>query len=614
MHGVPATMCQQGTAKVPAGITPTLRSDPEHRVVQTCWLPVLCPRSFRSTGVHLHSMPFGPRAPGNANWCSNFQGPDAILPSQLVSTSGTKVALQGLTVPCLKTTCSTALSAAGGFPQGMTAFFWAVHAGLAAQLQHGVSIEQGSAQEVLVVMRKGMISCAHLACILVTMYNMLLDGPQPQQQQQQGAGGGGAGTAAAASGGGGSDAEQQQQQQQQREGMLSCELSHDAKGVGMGALQDAIRAQKSGGQTTVQTLHRQQGLPTTADPRKPGKRVVVVTPPADARRLVQGLCPALDALLALRAFADPLPIVPFAPPPAPKQLTQTVKQQKWSAEMLSLKPFPAAQLLSRQGVLHAIKGLTYGAFQSAVAKRCEDNRAARVACAREAQESNHRDCGLTGLFWGLLGLVRKELEAGITATAKNHSIVAVIMRDYVVSVAHVGNMLAQMYDALLLQQQLQQGQGGRPAAAAAAAGRGGSGGVAAAAAAGGTPAQQPWQGYFGTAGGGAAPLQQQQQQQQQQRAQGHGMAAAAGGGGGGGGGVAAAVAAGGAPAWQEQQGHGPAAAPGGVSGPPPPSAFHPPPYAAAPPPRGAHPRVVGGGPPPPQYGDDGGAGGDRADG
>jgi hypothetical protein len=107
-------------------------------------------------------------------------------------------------------------------------FFWAAHEGLAVQLQHGASAEQDSTQGAAVVMRKCMVSCAHVACMLVTIYHMLLDGPQ-QQQQQQGAAGGGAAvavaTAAAAVGGsdaGGQHPTARPMQQLQQQQTLHC--------------------------------------------------------------------------------------------------------------------------------------------------------------------------------------------------------------------------------------------------------------------------------------------------------------------------------------------------------------------------------------------------------
>ena len=273
-------------------------------------------------GVHLHDIPFGRSKSGNANWRNSYRGPDGIPPSQLLSPLGTKVALAGVTAPYLKTTCYAALNDAK--QHGLRSFFWVVHEKLAAQLQHGVSVEQDSTYEAAVVMRKCVLSCAQLGCILVTIYHMLLDGPaqlqqQQQQQQRPGACGGGAAAAAAgggdgggvqhaaagmqqqqqhkagiggaaasaaaaaaaaasaaAAGGGGGDAGGTQhpaagmQQQQQREGMLSCKLSYDAQGEGIGALLPAHHAQESAAGFAINAQQQEQQqqppahLPATA--------------------------------------------------------------------------------------------------------------------------------------------------------------------------------------------------------------------------------------------------------------------------------------------------------------------------------------------------------------
>jgi hypothetical protein len=431
-----------------------------------------------------------------------------------------KLALQGLhTVPRLKAACKTALAAALEPGGGVRQFFWAAREGLAAQLQHGVSVEQGCTQEAAVVVRKYMVGCAHVACMLVSIYNMLLDGPPQQQQgaegeddaaamqQQQGAGGGGAAAGV---------------QQQHPEGMLPCELSDDAKRDGMQALQAACNARAPGGQLTVQQLLQREQLPTLQDPHNGKHTVAVITGRVDVRPLVQGLCPALDALLALRPSANRLPIVTFSPPFTAQQLTHAVEQQGWSGELLN--PCPAAQLLSRQGVLLAFQSLPHAAIKSSVTRLCDDTqRSVREVCARAAQHPHTQDCGAMGLLWGLLGVVRSELEVGITARVQSNARVDIVMRDYVVSVAHVASTLVHMYNALLVrklqaaeprqkqkQQQQQQQRRHRP-------GRGQGRGFKAAGGRGrGAPAQQ----------------------------QGHGMTAAPGGGDGGGNGCGKAAAGG----------------------------------------------------------------------
>jgi hypothetical protein len=313
-------------------------------------------------------------------------------------------------------------------------------------------------------------------------------------------------------------------QQQLPEGMLPCELSDDAKMVGMQALQAACHARTPGGHLLVQQLLQQEQLPTVADPHNVKHTVAVITGRVDVRPLVQGLCPALDALLALQPSANRLPIVPLSPPLTAQQLTRAVDQQGWNGALLN--PCPAAQLLSRQGVLLALQSLPHAAIKSSVTRLCDDTqRSVRESCARAAQHPRTQDCGAMGLFWGLLGVVRSELEVGVTARVQSNARVDIIMCDYVVSVAHVANMLVHMCNVLLLrklqaaepkqqQKQMQQHQTQQQKRHRPGQGRGQGRGMKAAGGRGrGAPAQQ----------------------------QGHGMTAAPGGGGGGDGGGKAAA-------------------------------------------------------------------------
>ncbi len=59
---------------------------------------------------------------------------------------------------------------------------------------------------------------------------------------------------------------------------------------------------------------------------------------------------------------------------------------------------------------------------------------------------------VVGLFWGMLGLLRQELAVGVGAKATSGAQGVVVVQEYVRSVAHVANLLVQMYHAVLWQQ------------------------------------------------------------------------------------------------------------------------------------------------------------------
>jgi hypothetical protein len=146
----------------------------------------------------------------------------------------------------------------------------------------------------------------------------------------------------------------------------------------------------------------------------------------------------------MRPSANILPTVPFSPALTAQQLAEVVEQQGWNGKLL--QHFPPAQLLSRQGVLLALKGVPFSAFKTTTTRLCDDkNWYAKHFGARVGQRPQG---SVNKLFWGLLGLLRSELEVGITARVQSKERVAMVMRDYVMGVAHVGNMLAQMYNEL----------------------------------------------------------------------------------------------------------------------------------------------------------------------
>ena len=378
------------------------------------------------------------------------------------------------------------LSSAKESPHGLKQFFWGAHDSLAAQLQHGVSVKQGSEQNAGTVLRQCVLSCAHLACMLVKVYNMLLGGQGKQEQRllllhQRQAGAEAAGPAAAAA-------------------MLPYEPLSTEASVAAWAAVHAACAALAPANCTVKQLLQQQQLPTTNDPhREESKRgtraVAVLISQADTRRLVQGLCPALDMLLALHPVANALPVLPFSPKLSRAQVDQAVLQQGWHAQPSVC--FRTEQLLSRQGFKHALGCVTYDLFKAAIMRLCEDSQHARAVNAAAARLNKGRNGGVAGLFWGVLELLRVELAAGITSRPQSKAPASLVIRQYVISVAHVANVLVQMHNALLMpraqpvQQLQQQGHGlaATSAAAAAACGAGG-GGDAAAAAGGAAPAQQ----------------------------------------------------------------------------------------------------------------------------
>ena len=96
-NGIPFSQLfsASGTKGGPAGLSSLLPSNPYmppfSRTACASSLLHACP-----AGVHLHDMPFGPPCLGNTNWENKFQGPHGIATSQLLSSSGTKVALPGL--------------------------------------------------------------------------------------------------------------------------------------------------------------------------------------------------------------------------------------------------------------------------------------------------------------------------------------------------------------------------------------------------------------------------------------------------------------------------------------------------------------------------------------
>ena len=271
-----------------------------------------------NAGVHLHDMPYGSPGPYSNHWRNNYRGPNGIPADQLLSPSGMKLALHGLlAVPYLKKRCNTAFAAARMPGGSIRDFFWAAHEGLAAQLQHGASVEQGSTQEAAVVMRKCMVSCAHVACMLVTVYHMLLDGPH-QQQQQQAASGGGAAAAGAAGGGDGGVAQHPAAgMQQQQRGMLPCELLCSAEGEEMVALQAAHRTHQSAAVLALDRQQQQQQQEPPAHlPSKPLLReqraaAFVALDATAAAAAAGGLFGDVASLAAARqAAGNPLPLVP----------------------------------------------------------------------------------------------------------------------------------------------------------------------------------------------------------------------------------------------------------------------------------------------------------------
>jgi hypothetical protein len=255
---------------------------------------------------------------------------------------------------------------------------------------------------------------------------------------------------------------------------------------------------------------------------------------SDVQPIVQGLCPALEALLALHPVANALPVVPFPPKLTQEQADRA--QQGWlDKTTIRIK---AEQLLSREGFKYALGGVINASFKQTIVKLCEDSQQARALNAAAARLEKGRDGGVTGLFWGVLGLLQVELAAGITSRPQSNAKVSEVVRQYVLSVMHVANVLVHLYNALLTRKAQLEQQQGHGMAAAAAAGGGGDVGGAAAAAAGGAAAQQQELQRHGlsaaAAAAGAAPIQPP----------GHGLTAAVGGGGAAA--AAAAAAAGGA--------------------------------------------------------------------
>jgi hypothetical protein len=422
-------------------------------------------------GNPLPDVPYTPGEPDSQqpDWCKWLCQGDVVPESQLLSTAGTRAAIHPLTLPSLKAACQRALDAAlqpgGG---GLRAFFWAVLLQLQAELRHGATARQDSQQEAAQVVRACVLSTAHVARCLVTLYNFLARGGQPQQQQHQlrgrqaaaiaaaaaAAGGGGdrsgsgvaavpmaaaagpsavrpTSAAAAAAGRGGAGAQRQQRRGELPLAPLSQQAAEEAitaSTLNMAQLKVCELAQAR------QDIWRP--LPTG---KKKGKHCsVVIMPSAVAAPLVRMLCPALDALLALTPATAQhrLQDLQFVPP-------GDALLSGWEAGLNV--PVPDAQLLSVGGVTYALAGFKYFSLKDAVVKALHS--AAAAAAAPGQAGANHR--GLRGFFWGVHAQLRAEIELGVTSRKSSQARAAQVVWDYVQGVAHVANLLVALHNLLL---------------------------------------------------------------------------------------------------------------------------------------------------------------------
>ena len=175
------------------------------------------------------------------------------------------------------------------------------------------------------------------------------------------------------------------QQQQQENGVLpSAKLSPDATNAAYGAMHAMIAA-RAGSHKTVKQLLQKEQLPTRNDPHRDptqGPRpVVVLMLQSDVQPIVQGLCPALEALLALHPVANALPVVPFPPKLTQEQADRA--QQGWQDKTtIRIKP---AQLLSREGFKYALGGVMNASLKQTIMMLCEDSKQAKALNAASAR-------------------------------------------------------------------------------------------------------------------------------------------------------------------------------------------------------------------------------------
>lgn len=153
----------------------------------------------------------------------------------------------------------------------------------------------------------------------------------------------------------------------------SAKLSPDATNAAYGAMH-AMVAARAGSHKTVKQLLQKEQLPTRNDPHRDPtqgpRHVVVLMLQSDVQPIVQGLCPALEALLALHPVANALPVVPFPPKLTQEQADRA--QQGWLAKTTSKQSWrrriKAEQLLSREGFQCALGGVINASFKETILK------------------------------------------------------------------------------------------------------------------------------------------------------------------------------------------------------------------------------------------------------